>query len=106
MVSLCLVATVSPYVSLLANTVQLASKLTLKCEHSHEPRRIFKSACKLLVCTKLLHECEILMSVCLRSCVAHVYFSTLSNANACHGIATCASMYEFVFIVLIPLLGC
>ena len=32
-------------------TVQLASKFTLKCEHSHEPRRIFKSARELLAST-------------------------------------------------------
>ena len=29
-----------------------------------------------------------------------------SSANACHGIATYARGHEFIFIVIIPLLGC
>ena len=56
---------------LLRDMAQLTSKFTSKRERLHKPRRIFKSAHELLMCTRLLHECEILVSICLCSCVVH-----------------------------------
>ena len=55
--------------------VQLANKFTSKFKCSHEPCRIFKSAHKLLACARLFHECKILASIVLCSCVVHTYFS-------------------------------
>ena len=89
------------YVFLNFNTVQLASKFTIKCKRSHETRRIFKSVHELLASARTslaellltsylrVHECEILASVC--PCTKVTRTSVLANsANTCHGTATCS----------------
>ena len=50
------------YIKLRALARALAEFLRVTCERELEPRRVF--ARELLACTRLLHECEILASVC------------------------------------------
>ena len=59
-------------------TVQLVSKFALKCECSHEPRRIFKSARELLAsaCTSLA---KLLLASCLR---VHDYCTSAKYSRA------------------------
>ena len=87
--------------------VKLANRFTSKREHSHEPCRILR----VLVSYWHVHDnCRsakyVLMSV-VYVAAWHTRTSALaSHANACHKIAMCARMHEFVFIVIIPLLSC
>ena len=108
---LCVLMNLSIFHAIIINTissylyiVQLASKFTIKCERSQEPHRIFKCsrvtferwheprrafASELLACARLLHECEILPSVC--PCTYVTRTSALTNsANTCHETATCS----------------
>ena len=106
-------------------TVQLASNFTLKCEHLREPCRIFKSAHELLVSAYThLDDCLRVLASYLRVhdyCTNAKYSRTFVHvartqafASLVVNSATCvtkqlrayAYMNEFVFIIIIPLLGC
>ena len=86
-------------------TVQLASKFTLKRERSHEPRRIFKSTCKLLasahtsltelLLTSYVHVHDYCTSAKYSRVFVHVRMyvtrtsALTSSANTCHSTYVC-----------------